>query len=98
MSGPSSMLHIRMDNDLKARATEALTAMGLSTSEAVRLLFHRIAADQAFPLELKVPNAETRAAMAEVQDMKAEGFGRFTDAESLFAELDAKAGLNGKAG
>ena len=39
--------------------------MGLSASDAVRLLFHRIAADQAFPLELKVPNARTQRAMAE---------------------------------
>ena len=51
------MLHVRMDNELKRRANEALSAMGLTASEAVRLLFHRIAVDQAFPLELKVPNA-----------------------------------------
>ena len=63
----SSMIHVRVDDDLKARATEALTAMGLSVSDAVRLLLHRIATDQAFPLELKVPNAETRAAMAEAE-------------------------------
>ena len=59
----SSMVHVRIDDRLKADATAALDAIGLSTSDAVRLLFHRIVADQAFPLELKVPNAETRAAM-----------------------------------
>ena len=59
MSTPSSMLHVRMDSELKQKATETLAAMGLSASDAVRLLFHRIAADQAFPLELKVPNAQT---------------------------------------
>src|SRR3546814_9174633 len=73
MNAHSSMIHVRMDNDLKERATEALAAMGLSTADAVRLLFHRIATDQAFPLELKVPNAETRAAMEEVAQMKAKG-------------------------
>jgi len=65
MATASSMLHIRVDHDLKAKATEALAEMGLTTSEAVRLLFHRIVADQAFPLELKVPNQITREAMAE---------------------------------
>lgn len=65
----SSMIHIRVDDDLKARATEALNAMGLSVSDAVRLLLHRIAIDQAFPLELKVPNAETRAALAEAEEI-----------------------------
>ncbi|MAM39397.1 type II toxin-antitoxin system antitoxin, RelB/DinJ family [Pseudonocardia sp. TMWB2A] len=63
------MIHVRVDDDLKARATEALNAMGLSVSDAVRLLLHRIATDQAFPLELKVPNAETRAALAEAEEI-----------------------------
>ena len=69
MSTQSSMLHIRMDSKLKRKATETLSAIGLSASDAVRLLFHRIAADQAFPLELKVPNAQTQRAMAESEEM-----------------------------
>jgi DNA-damage-inducible protein J len=88
MNAHSSMLHIRMDNELKAKATEALAAMGLTASDAVRLLFHRIAADQAFPLELKVPNAETRVAMAEAKDIIAAGKTRFANADEMFAELE----------
>lgn len=84
------MLHVRVDDDLKARATEALNAIGLSTSDAVRLLLHRIVADQAFPLELKVPNAETRAALDEVRQMEAARRSRFADADEMFAALDAK--------
>jgi DNA-damage-inducible protein J len=90
MAVQSSMLHVRIDNDLKAKATEALSAIGLSTADAVRLLFHRIVADQAFPLELKVPNAETRAAMAEVQQIKAERRQRFANADEMFAALDGQ--------
>ncbi len=89
MNAHSSMIHVRMDNDLKDRATEALAAMGLSTADAVRLLFHRIATDQAFPLELKVPNAETRAAMEEADEFfKNGGTPRFDNADEMFAELD----------
>lgn len=91
MNAHSSMLHVRMDDDLKARATEALAAMGLTASDAVRLLFHRIAADQAFPLELKVPNAETRAAIEESRAMMAARRARFTDAETMIADLDREA-------
>ena len=40
-----------------------------SSMVAVRLRFHRIAVDQAFPLELKVPNARTRRAMGEVDEI-----------------------------
>lgn len=87
----SSMLHVRIDNEVKAKATAALQAMGLSASDAVRLLFYRIAADQAFPLELKVPNAETRAAMEESQRMLAERRARFADAQALIDDLDRQA-------
>ena len=64
MNARTSMLHVRIDEDTKAEATEALNAMGLSVSDAVRLFLKRVVAEQAFPLELKVPNAATRAAMA----------------------------------
>ncbi|PZU43801.1 MAG: type II toxin-antitoxin system antitoxin, RelB/DinJ family [Sphingomonas sp.] len=87
------MLHVRIDDDLKAKATEALSAMGLSASDAVRMLFHRIVAEQAFPLELKVPNAETQAAMEEsrqmMEDMRAgRALPRFRNAEEMFASLE----------
>jgi DNA-damage-inducible protein J len=83
MNAHTSMLHVRIDDDLKARANEALSAMGLSASDAVRLLFHRIAVDQAFPLELKVPNAQTRAAIEEARDMIAKDSVRYDDPEIL---------------
>lgn len=88
MPASTSMLHIRIDDEVKAQAIAALTAMGLSASDAVRLLFHRIIADQAFPLELKVPNTATRAAMAEADSIIAERRARFADGESLIADLD----------
>lgn len=83
----TSMLHVRIDDDLKAKAVQALDAIGLSTADAVRLLFHRIVAEQAFPLELKVPNAETLAAMEESRQMMREGKARFKTADEMFASL-----------
>ena len=65
----TSMLHIRVDEDLKEQAAEALAAVGLSVSDAVRLFLRRVVVEQAFPLELKAPNAETRAAMEESRAM-----------------------------
>lgn len=84
----TSMLHVRLDEDVKARASEALAEMGLTTTDAVRLLFHRIIADQAFPLELKVPNSATREAMAEADRIIADRSARFAGAEGLIADLD----------
>ncbi len=84
----SSMLHVRMDDELRTEALAALKSMGLSASDAVRMLFRRIVADQAFPLELKVPNATTLRAMAEAEAMIAEGRARFTNIDEMFAALD----------
>ena len=82
------MLHIRVDDDIKEQATQALTVMGLSVSDAVRLFLRRVVIDQAFPLELKVPNAETLAAMEESRAMMAKRRTRFKSADELFADLE----------
>ncbi|HRP26541.1 type II toxin-antitoxin system RelB/DinJ family antitoxin [Thauera sp.] len=84
----SSMLHIRVDDETKTQATEALAAMGLSMSDAVRIFLKRVVNDQAFPLELKVPNAETRAAMEEARAMMKTRQARFESADALFDELE----------
>ena len=84
----TSMLHVRVNQETKARASEALEAMGLSVSDAVRILLHRVVADQAFPLELKVPNAQTREAMAEADRMVAERRTRFSGEADLIESLD----------
>jgi len=91
MNARTSMLHVRIDDDTKEQATEALNAMGLSVSDAVRLFLKRVVAEQAFPLELKVPNAETRAAMAEADEIAAQHRARFATAEELFAEHERPA-------
>lgn len=87
MAAQTSMLHVRVDDDIKTQATEALAAMGLSVSDAVRLFLRRVVVDQAFPLELKVPNAETRAAMAEALTIANQRRARFTTADQLFTDL-----------
>lgn len=92
MPTQSSMLHVRMNTEMKRKATAALAAMGLTPSDAVRLLFHRIAVDQAFPLELKVPNAQTRSAMAEVDEMVKTRTARFASADEMYAELEEASG------
>ena len=95
MAAQTSMLHIRVDDDIKEQATAALTTMGLSMSDAVRLFLRRVVVDQAFPLELKVPNAQTQSAMNESRAMMASrrnGKGRFASSDELFADLDKYSG------
>lgn len=84
----TSMLHIRVDQEVKAQASEALATMGLSLSDAVRIFLKRVVNDQAFPLELKVPNAETRAAMEESRAIMKAQRARFDSAQALFDDLE----------
>ena len=84
----TSMLHVRVDDDVKAQASEALAAMGLSISDAVRILLKRVVNDQAFPLELKVPNAQTRAVMEEARAMAKARAARFDSADALIHDLE----------
>ena len=66
--------------------------MGLSVSEAIRLFLRRVAKDQAFPLELKVPNDESRTAIAEADDIIGDRKVRFEQSDDLFAALEANSG------
>lgn len=59
----TTMIHVRVDQALKKKASRTLSKMGLSMSDAVRLLLTRIEADQALPFEVRAPNAKTIAAM-----------------------------------
>jgi DNA-damage-inducible protein J len=91
----TAMLHIRVDETLKQEAVQALEAMGLSLSDAVRLLLKRVASEQAWPLELKVPNATTVAAMKEARAMAVHR-SRFSDAQAMFAALEDSSENNDK--
>jgi DNA-damage-inducible protein J len=84
----STMLHVRVDDEIKTQASEALAAMGLSVSDAVRILLKRVVSDQGFPLELKVPNAKTRAAMEEARAMTKARAARFDSADALIDDLE----------
>lgn len=80
----TTMLHVRVDDEMKTQASEALAAMGLSVSDAVRILLKRVVSDQAFPLELKVPNAQTHAAIEESRAIMKARSARFQSADAVF--------------
>lgn len=82
----NSVVRARIDADTKERATIALEAMGLSVSDAIRLLMLRIADEQRLPFAVKVPNAATRAAITELETGKAK---RFASVDDLMADLHA---------
>ena len=81
------MVHVRLDEKVKTKAEKALAAMGLSISDAVRVLLIRVAAEKALPFEVKVPNATTKAA---IEEARRGGLRSFGSADDLMADLNAR--------
>ena len=76
----------RIDSATKERAADALAAMGLSISDAIRLLLMRIVDERRLPFEVRAPNATTRKAIAELEAGKGK---RFASTAALMADLSA---------
>lgn len=86
MGNTDTYVRARIDTRTKALATEALAAMGLSVSDAIRLLMVRIAEEHRLPFAVQVPNASTRKAIEELEAGKGE---RLNTVEDLMADLNA---------
>ncbi len=83
----NAIVRARIDGRIKAEASIVLGAMGLTVSDAFRLMMTRIAAEKALPFEPLVPNAETIEAMREARKG---GLSSFTTVEALLADLNAE--------
>lgn len=88
----TTMVHVRVNEQIKAQAAETLAAMGLTISDAVRVFLMRVVADKQMPFDLKAPNAETRAAMAEADEIARTHRARFATAAELFDDLEKNSG------
>jgi DNA-damage-inducible protein J len=82
----NAVVRARIDEHVKEEASAILAAMGLTVSDAFRLLLVRIANDEALPFEPLVPNAETIAAMREARRGKLPSF---ATVDELMRDLDA---------
>ena len=80
----TTMVHVRVDEKTKLRAAKALSGMGISVSDAVRMLLVRVAAEKALPFDVKVPNATTVKAMRAADKGKGK---RLDSADDLFKDL-----------
>ncbi len=76
-----------IDEQIKEEAATVLATMGLTLSDAFRLLLIRVAREKALPFEPLVPNETTIAAMREARAGNLEGF---DNVEALMADLHVK--------
>ena len=79
-----TVVRARIDSETKERATAALEAMGLTVSDAIRLLMLRIADEKRLPFAVQMPNGTTAKALEELEAGKGK---RFDNADALFEDL-----------
>lgn len=81
----TDVVRARIDPDVKREATAVLSGMGLSISDAIRLMLVRVAADRALPFDLRLPNEKTQDALRAAKTGDVE---RFDDIAALMNDLD----------
>ena len=82
----NQLVQARIDGAVKEEAAAVLAAMGLTVSDAVRLLLTRVAHEKALPFAPLVPNAVTIEAMKEARKG---GLPRFNSVQTLLDDLHA---------
>ena len=83
----TSVVRARIDEKVKRKASKALRGMGLSMSDAIRLMLVRVAEEKALPFDVYEPNEESLKAIAEAEQGKGQ---RFATVEAYMADLNAR--------
>lgn len=85
MAAADTIVRARIDKDTKERATTVLDDMGLTVSDAIRLLLIRVADDRRLPFAVKAPRRKTSTAIRELEAGKGTAFGSVS---TLMADLN----------
>ena len=80
----NQLVQARIDGTVKEEAAAVLAAMGLTVSDAVRLLLTKVAQEKALPFEPLIPNPVTIEAMKEARKG---GLPRFDSVQALMDDL-----------
>ena len=83
----NALVTTRINDVIKQEASDVLATMGLTVSDAVRLMLTKIAKEKSLPFDLWQPNAETIAAMQEARQGKLESFDTI---DGLMTSLNVK--------
>jgi DNA-damage-inducible protein J len=82
----NAVVRARIDEQTKEEASAVLAAMGLTVSDALRMLLVRVARERSLPFEPLTPNATTIKAMRDARKGKTK---KYKDISALMADLHA---------
>ena len=80
----TEMIRARVEPELKRRTEQVFSKLGLSATEAITLFYRQVTLHQGLPFAVKIPNAETIAALRQAREK--EGLTEYADLEDLKAK------------
>ncbi len=83
----TAVITARMEPDVKSEAERIFQELGITTSEAIGLFFNQVRLQQGLPFEVRIPNAETRAALDDMRLRR--GLKSYGSAKEMLQDLDA---------
>lgn len=91
--GKTEYITARVEPKLKARAGRVLAKVGVSTTDAITMFLTQVVLNDGLPFEVRVPNAETRKAIEELESpAKRAKLKRYASADDMFADVLRKRG------
>jgi len=81
----TAFVRARVHPELKSMAEDVMEELGITPTQAITMLYKQIVREQEWPLELKIPNEETRQVLEETD--KGIGLIEAKDAQDLFNKL-----------
>lgn len=84
----TSRIEARIDPALKQAAEAVFAKLGMSPSDAIRIFYKQVELHQGFPFEIRMPNAETLAAMRE-GEQHPKRLKRYRAVDEMFKAWDA---------
>ncbi len=82
----TATITVRVDPELKKKAEQTFSQLGLTTSEAVVLFLKQVEFHRGLPFEVKIPNEETLRAMEDVENRR--GLTRYESVDSLIQDME----------
>jgi DNA-damage-inducible protein J len=83
----TATINARVDEHLKADAERVLSSLGVSTTDAITMFPYQVVLHQGLPFDVRLPNAGTQAAMAELDAGQGDRFGRSTKSALAFITI-----------
>jgi len=77
----TEQLNVRMDPEVKASAEAVFRELGMTPTQAITFFYRQVSLQRGLPFALKIPNAETQAAMRKVQERR--GLNQYDTTDSL---------------